>query len=108
MKVLVQAFSIVAALAAPALAFAQSSSSITHAQVRNELVQLEKAGYRLGDGDQTNYPEQIQRAEARVSQADTASNDYGGATNGSSASGSSKDAAPQAEIPGLKPIYFGQ
>lgn len=107
-KALVQAISIAAALAAPVVTFAQSTSPVTRAQVRSELVQIEKAGYRPGDGDETNYPQQIQQAEARVAHAATASNGYGGVANGSSASGSRKAAAPQADIPGLEPVYFGQ
>jgi hypothetical protein len=104
----VQAISIAAALAIPAVTFAQPNSPITRAQVRTELVQLEKAGYRPGDGDQTTYPQQLQQAEARVVQTAAASDGYGGVADGSSASGSSKAAAPQADIPGLKPVYFGQ
>lgn len=107
-KILVPAISIVVALATPAVAFAQSNSPLTRAEVRNELVQLEKAGYRPGKGDQTTYPEQIQQAEARVARSAAASNEYGGVANGASASGSVKPTAPQADIPGLRPIYSGQ
>jgi hypothetical protein len=107
-KMWVQAISVAAALAAPAVSFAQSSAPVTRAQVRSELVQLEKAGYRPGDGDQSSYPDQLQRAEARVAQSGAASNDVGGVADGSSASGSRDAAAAPAEIPGLKPIYFGQ
>jgi Domain of unknown function (DUF4148) len=37
---------------------------VTRAQVRAELVQLEKAGYNLEIKE--NYPDEIQAAEARV------------------------------------------
>jgi hypothetical protein len=107
-RVWVQAISIAAALAAPVVSFAQSNGPVTRAQVRNELVQLEKAGYRPGEGDQTNYPEQLQQAEARVAQSAAASSGFGGVADGSSASGSRTAAAPQAEVPGLKPVYSGQ
>jgi hypothetical protein len=107
-SVLVQAISVAVALAAPAVTFAQSSAPLTRAQVRAELVQLEKAGYRTGDGDQTTYPAQLQQAEARVAHENAVSSGYGGTVSGSSASGAAKDADPQAEIPGLRPIYFGQ
>ncbi|OUL80970.1 DUF4148 domain-containing protein, partial [Paraburkholderia hospita] len=53
MKSLIQAVVIAAALAAPLAAFAQSNQPITRAQVRAQLVQLEKAGYHPGDGDNT-------------------------------------------------------
>jgi hypothetical protein len=106
-KVWVQAISVAAALAAPAVSFAQSNAPVTRAQVRNELVQIEKAGYRPGDGDQSSYPVPLQRAEARVAQS-AAANDVGGVAGGSSGSGSGAAAESRAEIPGLKPVYFGQ
>ncbi|QBR01612.1 DUF4148 domain-containing protein [Paraburkholderia pallida] len=107
-KAFVQAIAIAAALAAPAVSFAQSNGPVTRAQVRQQLVQLEQAGYRPGDGDQTTYPVPIQQAEARVARESAVSNGYGGVAAGSSASGSRAVPAPEAAIPGLKPVYFGQ
>lgn len=66
MKSLINAAVVVASLAVSATVFAQSNSGITREQVRAELIQLEQAGYHVGDGDQTRYPEAIQAAEARV------------------------------------------
>lgn len=68
MKSLFQAVVVVvaAALAVPVVVFAQSNAPLTRAQVRAELVQLEKAGYHPGDGDNSTYPAQIQAAEAKV------------------------------------------
>jgi hypothetical protein len=83
MKSLIQAVAMAAALVAPVVSFAQSNTPITRAQVRAELEQLEKAGYRPGDGDSINYPEEIQAAEARVAAKNEASG-YGGAVNGAS------------------------
>ncbi|MCX5544336.1 DUF4148 domain-containing protein [Paraburkholderia sp. CNPSo 3076] len=108
MKVVASALSIAVALAAPAIALAQSNGALTRAQVRNQLVQLERAGYRPGDGDQTTYPQQIQQAEARVAGSAAASSGYGGVASGTSSSGQAAPAAPQADIPGLRPIYSGQ
>jgi uncharacterized membrane protein len=48
MKSLIQAVVVAAALAAPVAVFAQSNAPLTRAQVRAELVQLEKAGYKPG------------------------------------------------------------
>jgi len=94
---LVQSLIIAAALAIPAASsFAQSDASVTRAQVRAELVQLEKAGYRPGEGDQVTYPAQIQAAEARVAAQNSATSSYGGVSSGSSASG-----ALQKDIPGF-------
>ena len=88
MKSLIQTVVVAAALAAPVAVFAQSSQPITRAQVRAELVQLEKAGYHVGDGDNTTYPAQVQAAEAKVAAQQVAANGgYGGAVSGSSDAG---------------------
>ena len=60
-KFLISALVLSSALAAPALAFAQSNGPVTRAQVRAELIQLEKAGYTPG-GEDVNYPQDIQAA----------------------------------------------
>lgn len=88
MKSLIRAVVITTALAAPALSFAQSSAPITRAQVRAELVQLEKAGYYPG-GDDIHYPAAVQAAEARVAAQNGAASGYGGVVNGESQSGRS-------------------
>jgi Domain of unknown function (DUF4148) len=80
------------ALASPIVSFAQSTAPVTRAQVRAELIRLERAGYRVGDSDDTNYPEQIQAAEAKIAAQDSreaGNSDVGGkTTNGTLASGS--------------------
>lgn len=86
-KFLISALVLSSALAAPAFAFAQSNGPVTRAQVRAELVQLEKAGYSPG-GEDVNYPQDIQAAEQRVAeQRGIASSSYGAAANGTSGSG---------------------
>lgn len=96
---------VVAALALSAVSsFAQSDASVSRAQVRAELVQLEKAGYRPGDGDQATYPAQIQAAEALVAGQNGAAIGYGGVSGESSASGASFK--PAANI-STKSIYIG-
>jgi hypothetical protein len=101
MKSLCQTIVVLTVLAAPAISFGQSNSALTTEQVRADLIQLEQAGYRPGDGDNTNYPADIQAAEARVA-AQNGGTSYGGVVSGTSASG-----AP-AVAPGLQPVYFGQ
>jgi hypothetical protein len=101
MKFSAQSVVILTVLAAPVFAFGQSNSAVTSEQVRADLIQLEQAGYHPGDGDNTNYPADIQAAEARVA-AQNGTSGYGGMVSGTSASG-----APTA-TPGLKPVYFGQ
>src|SRR5262245_48797025 len=58
------------ALAAPALSFAQSNAPVTRAEVRADLVRLEKAGYQPAVGEDVNYPADIQAAEAKVAAQD--------------------------------------
>ncbi|MFL9934147.1 DUF4148 domain-containing protein [Paraburkholderia sp. RL18-103-BIB-C] len=53
-------------LCAPAVTFAHSEDTITRAQVREELVQLERAGYHPATGEDPHYPDDIQAAEAKV------------------------------------------
>jgi Domain of unknown function (DUF4148) len=86
-RALTSAVVIASALAAPALAFAQSNDPITRAQVKAELVQLERAGYQP-TGDQAHYPDAIQAAEQKVAaQYGTAQSSYGPSSAGTSASG---------------------
>src|ERR1700761_582807 len=49
----------------PMAALAQSGHELTRAEVLQELIQVEQAGYRPGWGDNTNYPDNIQAALAR-------------------------------------------
>jgi hypothetical protein len=86
-KSLIQAVIAASVLCAPIASFAQSNAPVTRAQVRAELIQLEKAGYRVGDDDNAHYPEDIQAAEARISAPNNATTGYGGSTSGTSNSG---------------------
>ncbi|SDH56265.1 DUF4148 domain-containing protein [Paraburkholderia phenazinium] len=91
MKSLIKAVAIAALLAAPVVSFAQTNEPVTRAQVRNELIQLEKAGYNPSISNDEDYPADIQAAEARVAaekataQADTTG--YGASANGSTQAG---------------------
>jgi hypothetical protein len=78
---------VVASLVASATVFAQSNTRITREQVRAELVQLQQAGYHVGDGDQAHYPEAIQAAEARIAAQNNNASAYGGGVAGSTQSG---------------------
>ncbi|MGZ2747769.1 DUF4148 domain-containing protein [Burkholderia stagnalis] len=65
MKSLINAVALAVIVAAPVASFAQSNQQpLTRAQVRAELVQLEKAGYNPNDW--INYPENIQAAQAKI------------------------------------------
>ncbi|AUT61947.1 DUF4148 domain-containing protein [Paraburkholderia terrae] len=83
MKSLIKAVAIAAVLAIPAVSFAQSNQPITRAQVRAELVQLEKAGYRPGAGTEAHYPDEIQAAQARVDAQNGAASGHGGVATAS-------------------------
>jgi hypothetical protein len=104
MKSLIQAVVIATVLAAPVASFAQSNEPVTRAQVRAELVQLEKAGYEPSRADRY-YPADLQAAQNRVAEqngtAQPAISSYGGAATGSSQSGRTGSAN------GAKSIYFG-
>lgn len=90
MKTLISAVVVAAALVAPVASFAQSNQPVTRAQVRAELVQLEKAGYNPV-GDQINYPANLQAAQARVDAqngtAQAANSGYGAPMAGTSQAG---------------------
>jgi hypothetical protein len=107
-KSLIPAVVIVSALAAPTFAFAQSTDTngpLTRAEVKAQLVQLEKAGYNPA-GDQVNYPANIQAAQARVdAQNGQAATAYGPSTSGTSAVGVRSSAAPAQNAPGS--VFFG-
>jgi hypothetical protein len=107
MKSLIQAIAVAAVLAVPAISFAQQSNApVTRAEVRAQLVQLEKAGYNPADSDNATYPADIQKAEARVAAENGAATSYGGVADGSSAS-SGRAAVSPADSSNAKSIYFG-
>lgn len=68
----------------PVTVYAQNNVPLTRAQVRQNLVRLEKAGYSPGAND-PHYPDDLLAAEARVAAMQGAS--VGGEGNGQSASG---------------------
>lgn len=94
----------VAVLSAPLVSFAQSSAPVSRADVRAELVQVEKAGYSPAAEDAT-YPAKLQAAEARVADvrlAQAQAEGYGASTGAASQSGrASKRIDPQG-------VFFGQ
>jgi uncharacterized membrane protein len=79
-----------AALSVPVLASAQSTAPVTRAEVKAQLIQLEKVGYEPAQND-LNYPSNLQAAQRAVNNQTDAS--YGPSTAGSS-SHSVRIAAP--------------
>jgi hypothetical protein len=104
MKSLIKAVALAVVITAPLASFAQSNQPLTRAQVRAELVQLEKAGYNPFHASDVTYPAEIQAAQARAGaqRGDlSAATDVGGVDADSSASGHSVTPS------GAKSIYFG-
>ena len=88
MNKLIRAIAITAALAAPIASFAQSNSGVTRTEVKDQLIQLERAGYEPSTGSDLHYPNNLQHAERRAGMLN--SNGYssaGGLADGSSRSG---------------------
>jgi Domain of unknown function (DUF4148) len=87
-KLLIAAAVIASVIAAPTIAFAQAAASLTRAEVKAQLIQLEQAGYKPTSGRNT-YPRELQAAETRVSAKSENETDvsYGASSEGTSASG---------------------
>ncbi|AQQ34932.1 DUF4148 domain-containing protein [Burkholderia cenocepacia] len=103
MKSLIKAVALAALVAAPVVSFAQSNQQpLTRAQVRAELVQLEKAGYNPNDW--INYPENIQAAQAKNAGAQADATGYGSNPVATSQSGQ-RVVAPA--VSDRSSVYFG-
>jgi hypothetical protein len=103
MNSLIKAVALAVVLSAPVVSFAQSNQPLTRAEVRNQLVQLEKAGYNPAEADNATYPADIQAAEARVDAANGSTSGVGGVASGSSESG----AAAVSVLTGSHSLYAG-
>jgi hypothetical protein len=107
MKSLIKAVALALVFAAPVASFAQSNQPLTRAEVRAQLVQLEKAGYSPSASDNSTYPAQIQAAEAKVAAQNAASGDVGGVVSGSSESGARAVAVSADSFTSQRSIYRG-
>lgn len=107
MKSLIYTVFAAAVLAVPVVAFAQSDSPLTRAQVHAELKQLELAGYLPASGDEPTYPANIQAAEARLAVQNGITSGYGGTVTGSSSSGGGAATHP-ASAGDMNKLYGGQ
>ncbi|KGC10158.1 hypothetical protein DM48_6828 [Burkholderia gladioli] len=108
-----------AALIGPTLSFAQSTGALTRAQVRAELIQLERAGYNPAGGEDASYPEQLETAEAKIAAQQRGANQAVGSDPAArSEVGLAKRQVPRLfASPGVRPscvgpasfcdIYFG-
>jgi hypothetical protein len=107
MNSLIKAVAIALVVAAPVASFAQSNQPLTRAEVRAQLVQLEKAGYSPSASDNSTYPAQIQAAEAKVAAQNAAASDEGGVVSGSSQSGARAVAVSADSFTSQRSIYRG-
>lgn len=99
---LIQSLVVAAVVAVPALSFAQSNQPLTRAEVRAQLVELQSVGYNPAS-DSTQYPRNIEVAQARLNaQTSLSVSSYGASTAGTSAAGSR---AAQTDVIGLGPVY---
>ncbi len=110
MKSLVYAMVAASALSIPLASYAQSVSPnngpVTRAQVRQDLINVEQAGYRPVGRD-PYYPEDIQAAEQRVN----AQQGYGGVAAASTSQSGAPvrmQSAQPANADGQQPLYFGR
>jgi Domain of unknown function (DUF4148) len=108
-KAFIPAVVLASTLAAPTFAFAQANGPLTRAEVRAQLVQLERAGYQAGGGQDAHYPQDIQAAEARIASEQLASGGYGGTVDGSSTESGAPARGHYAanRLYGMPPVYFG-
>ena len=119
MKALLNAVLVSCALAAPALAFAQTTNGpVTRAEVRADLTRVEQAGYQPVASD-ASYPADIQAADAKVAAADSAlsmtskggvameGSSQSGATTARASSGNSSDHSSGPSSGNGKSIFFG-
>lgn len=88
-----------ALLAAPAVSYAQSShSTLTRAQVRQELFDLESVGYEPIAGDGDNYPGDIVAAQERLAAKRLAERKSAEAAYGSNGAGGTESGAPAVAV----------
>jgi hypothetical protein len=86
MKSLIKAVAVSMILAGPVVALAQTDQQATRAQVREDLIKAENAGYNPSDW--LHYPQNIQAAETRVAAQEQAAGNTG---YGPGASGQSQE-----------------
>ncbi|MPW21521.1 DUF4148 domain-containing protein [Paraburkholderia sp. CNPSo 3157] len=93
MKMLANTVIIASVAALPIVSFAQQATSVTRAQVKSDLSELEKAGYDIAGSD-LDYPGNLKSAEAKLAAQQDATarrravqSGYGSTITGTSNSG---------------------
>ncbi|SEJ46064.1 DUF4148 domain-containing protein [Paraburkholderia diazotrophica] len=86
----------------------QQNQPLTRGEVKQDLRNVESEGYRPGDGDRTDYPQNAQAAERRLSKQQAQTQGYGGVANGTTASGMVPQPMSKRNNDGMKGVYFGR
>ncbi|MBN3817382.1 DUF4148 domain-containing protein [Paraburkholderia sp. Se-20369] len=99
-----------ASFTAPAFASDEAQptgATVTRAQVRAELHQLERAGYRPGRANDPHYPEDLQAALKRIHADDTVAGDPAAAGYGANGEAAAQSGAKRVIRTAERSIYFG-
>ncbi|WP_044843512.1 DUF4148 domain-containing protein [Burkholderia sp. USM B20] len=94
-----------AAVAAPAFA---SEAVVTRAQVRAELVQLERTGYPLNRASDATYPDNLQAALTQIHADDAVANAPSNAGYGVDAVASTQSGRRAVVQMAERSVYFGR
>lgn len=101
-KSLIQGIVVAAVVMAPIVSFAQENAPVTRAQLKSEIVRLEKSGYSPAGSD-IDYPANLQAAQARTGDEERAAvaTTYGGKVAGATEAGSRASASHGSTSPYL-------
>ncbi|MCA8241302.1 MULTISPECIES: DUF4148 domain-containing protein [Burkholderia] len=93
-----------AAVAAPAFA---NETTVTRAQVRAELAQLQHAGYPLNRATDATYPTDLQAALTRIHADDAVAANAAGAGYGSDGGAATQSGRRDVASVAERSVYFG-
>ncbi|VWC36151.1 membrane protein [Burkholderia lata] len=93
-----------ATVAAPAFS---SESTVTRAQVRAELAQLQRAGYPLNRATDATYPNDLQAALTQIHAADAVAGNEQASGYGSSGDAATQSGRRHAVSVADRSVYFG-
>lgn len=93
-----------ASVAAPAFS---SESTVTRAQVRAELAQLQQAGYPLNRATDATYPDDLQAALTQIHAADAVAGNEQASGYGSDVGGAVQSGSRSPVRTVKRSIYFG-
>ncbi|VWD21284.1 membrane protein [Burkholderia lata] len=93
-----------ASVAAPAFS---SESTVTRAQVRAELAQLQQAGYPLNRATDATYPDDLQAALTQVHAADAVAGNEQASGYGSNGDTATQSGRRHAVSVADRSVYFG-